>query len=179
VESASSSQVPTIIAEQAPGIGAGRRGDGFVSPVVQQASDGVCGQQGRVRVLDRDQQAAVAAAAEFRVAQHREGAAGGGGEPGGLRDREAARFAAEPDSVGLEGEDAGRVERAEAAEEGRVGRAAEPAPADERGADEVGRSRRRRISARRTSLPSTDATAARTAAAAAGLERFRSVVLPI
>lgn len=72
---------PPFIAEQASGIGAGRLGDGFVSPVVQQAPDGVCGGQGRVRVPDRDQQAAVAAVAEFRAAQRREGAAAA--SPGG------------------------------------------------------------------------------------------------
>lgn len=91
------------------------------------------------RVGEVHQDAAVAAVvhgqrlAAADGAEH--GALRGGGEPAGMGERLEQRA---PGVLGEEAEDAGRVEGAVAAEEGRGGGDAEPAPADGGGADEVG-----------------------------------------
>ncbi len=70
-------------------------------------------------------------------AQVEAAAADDGGELGRVGEGHEAR-AREAGAVDVEAEEAGRVEDGEAAEEGPVGGVAEPAPADERGADEEG-----------------------------------------
>uniref|UniRef100_A0A0A9G9N1 Uncharacterized protein n=1 Tax=Arundo donax TaxID=35708 RepID=A0A0A9G9N1_ARUDO len=109
-------------------------GEGPVRRKLPQTSNGV----DAVVVLEHDEQAAIAAVANETRGQHGcKGTAGGDGELLGLREWEKTFPAA--DFYNEDAEDAGRVERAEATEEGGVGDAAEPAPADERGVNQEGR----------------------------------------